>query len=123
MILKDRIALSLRILSECGFQQCMHSNDEDVVFHAAAMIGSRLSERDNHILMNRNALPIHWYSDPSRSDCKTNSAFKKGFAKIVEYIECDYNITPGRMLKLLDLFSCGQYSQVRKSLESNLILS
>lgn len=120
MTLKDRIALSLEIFSNSDFQDCiMNLNDEAVVFHASAMVGSGLIKRDNHILMNRNAVPNRWFSDPNRSGYKINSAFKDACAKIVEYLQCVYNITPGRVLKLLDILSRGidGYSQVGRDLK------
>ncbi len=105
MTLKDTIAQSLEILANRDFQHCMSSNDEIVVFHASEMVGSRLPKKYNHILMNRNAVPLCWYSNSKLSDCGINSGFKKAYAKVVEYLEWGYDITPGRVNKLSDILS------------------
>lgn len=124
MRLKDRIALSQKILFNCDYQKCMDSNDKVIVFYASAMVGSRLSRSNNDILMGRNAVPNRWHSNSILSDCIINSSFKKAYAQIVEYIECNYNITPGRVFKLLDILSCGktEYSRERMNLINNEIL-
>lgn len=116
MTLKNRIARSLEILSDCDFQNCMHSNDIAVVFYASAIVGSKLDKRHNDIMMNRNALPLCWYSNSYLSDCVINFSFKKAYAQVVGYLEQGYDITPGRVLKLLDLLSYRQprYPVVRK---------
>ena len=105
MTLKEKISKSKEVLSNCDMEKCMHFNDENVVFYASAMVGSKLDRRHNHILMNRNAVPMHWRSNVHLSDCKINFAFKKAYAQVVGYIEHD--ITPGRILKLLDILSDG----------------
>lgn len=87
MTLKNRIARSQEILSNSDFQKCMHSNDMTVVFYASATIGSKLDKRHNNIIMNRNALPLCWYSKPNISDCAINSSFKKAYAQVVGYLE------------------------------------
>ena len=116
MTLKNRISQSLEILSNGDFQKCMHSNDMVVVFYASVMVGSQLDKRHNDILMNRNAVPKYWHSNSYLSDCIINSSFKTAYLQVVKYIERDYDITPGRVQKLLDMLSCGQpeYSKVRK---------
>ena len=106
MTLKERIAKSKEVLSNCDFQNCMHWNDMAVVFYASALFGSQLDRRHNDILMNRNAIPNCWHSNSHLSDCKYNSAFKMAFAQVVEYLKWGYNITPGRIRKLLDILSC-----------------
>ena len=122
--LKNRIARSLEILSDGDFKNCMHSNDIAVVFYASVTTGSKLDARHNKIMMNRNALPLFWYSNPYLSDCVINFSFKKAYAKVVEYLEQGYDITPGRVLKLLDLLSYRQpkYSMVRKDRTNKEIL-
>lgn len=124
MTLKERIARSQEVLSDSDFHDCMHSNDMDVVFYASAMVGSHLDRRHNDILMNRNTVPKKWHSDPRRSGCQINFAFKKAYTQVVEYIDQNYNITPGRLLKLQNILFCGQseYSKVRKGLTNNEIL-
>lgn len=104
MTLKNKIALSLEVLSDCDSENCMHANDKDVVFYSSVLLGSKLSRRYNDIMMNRNAIPLWWYSSSRNSDCVINSAFKKAFIQIVDYLERDYNITPGRTNKLLDIY-------------------
>lgn len=104
MTLRNRIALSLELLSEHGFKSGMHENDKDVVFYSSVLLGSKLSRRYNDIMMNRNAIPLWWYSSSRNSDCVINSSFKKAFIQIVDYLERDYNITPGRTKKLLDIY-------------------
>ena len=42
MTLKNRIAQSLKVRSNCNFHNCMHRNDIEVVFYASVMIGSKL---------------------------------------------------------------------------------
>lgn len=124
MTLKNRIAQSQEVLSNCDFQNCMDSNDKIVVFYASAMVGSRLSRRYSDILMNRNAVPTWWDSNSSLSDCKINSALKEAYAKVVKYIERDFDITPGRVLTLQDILSHRQpeYAKWRKYLINNEIL-
>lgn len=104
LTLKERIANSKELLLHSDFNNCMHRNDMDVVFYASAMVGSCLDRRHNDILMNRNAVPRRWHSNSYLSDCRINSAVKKAYAQVVEYLEQGYNITTGRMLKLLDIF-------------------
>lgn len=104
MTLRNRIALSLELLSDCGFESGMRKNDKDVVFYSSVLLGSKLSRRYNDIMMNRNAVPLWWYSSSRNSDCVINSALKKAFIQIVDYLERDYNITPGRTNKLLDIY-------------------
>lgn len=105
MTLKDRIARSQEVLNDDEFAKRMHSNDRLVVYYASKMFGSQLSECYNDILMNRNAVPKRWRSDPRLSDCIKNSAFKKAYSQVVEYLEQCYDITPGRVHKLLNLLS------------------
>ena len=124
MTLKDRIALSQELLMSDSCQndhQYMISNDRDVVFYASAIVGSKLSRRHSDILMNRNDIPRRWYSNSSTSDCKINFGFKKAFAKVIEYSERGFDITPGRMLKLLEIISCEQsgYSKMRNNRLNN----
>ena len=104
LTLKERIDRSLEFLAPSDFQNSMDRNDLDVVFYASAMVGSRLDRRHNDILMNRNAVPRRWRSNSYLKDCAINSAFKKAYVQVVEYLEQGYNITPGRILKLLDIF-------------------
>lgn len=124
MTLENKISRSLEILSNCDFHDSMRSNDKIVVFYSSAMLGSRLSKRDNDILMGRNTVPKSWYTNSVRSDCKINLAFKKAHSQIVEYLERGYNITPGRVYKLLDILSYGQQgcSKVKNDLSDNAIL-
>lgn len=124
MTLKNRIAHSLEILSDCDFQNLMHSNDKVVVFYSSVMVGSKLDKRYNDIMMNRNALPLSWYSKSYLSDCVINSSFKKAYAQVVGYIESGFSITLGRVLKLMDILSHLQpeYSKARKNLTNNKIL-
>ncbi|MDE5794606.1 MAG: HTH domain-containing protein [Muribaculaceae bacterium] len=107
MTLKERIAKSKEVFSNCDFQKCMYWNDINVVYYASTMFGSRLNRYYNRILMNRNAVPEWWHSTPNRIDCVINSAFKKAFSQVARYIKLKYNITPGRLLKLLDILSEG----------------
>ena len=104
LTLKERIDRSLEFLAPSDFQNSMDRNDLDVVFYASAMVGSRLDRRHNDILMNRNAVPRYWRSNSYLSDCRINSAVKKAYAQVVEYLEQGYNITTVRILKLLDIF-------------------
>ena len=115
--LKNRIAQSQEILLKGDFEHHMHSNDIIAVYEASVMCGSRVNCRYNKILMGRNAVPRWWYSDSILVDCKINFSFKKAYAKVVDYIKHakevdyikqEYAITPGRILKLLDILSCGQ---------------
>lgn len=121
MTLKNRIDLSQEVLADSDFEKCMRSNDKTVVFHASKMAGSKLPEHYNDILMGRNAVPNWWHSNSRLSDCTINSAFKKAYAKVVEYIESGYDITPGRVQRLRGIISCGQseYNTVRKGLANN----
>lgn len=109
LTLKERIDRSLEFLSPSDFQNSMDRNDLDVVFYASAMVGSQLDKHHNDILMNRNAVPRRWRSNSYLKDCTINSGFKKAYAQVVEYLEQGYNITPGRILKLLDIFISEQY--------------
>lgn len=124
MALKNKIDLSQEVLADSGFQHCMRSNDKTVVFHSSVMTGSRLDKRHNDILMGRNAVPLCWHFNSHLSDCTINSAFKKAYAKVVEYIDCGYDITPGRVQRLRDIISCVQteYYTVRKGLANNVYL-
>ena len=106
--LKNRIAQSQEILLKGDFEHHMHSNDIISVYEASVMCGSRVNCRYNKILMERNAVPRWWHSDSILVDCKINSSFKKAYAEVVDYIKQEYDITPGRILKLLDILSCGQ---------------
>ena len=115
--LKNRIAQSQEILLKGDFEHHMHSNDIIAVYEASVMCGSRVNCRYNKILMERNAVPRWWHSDSILVDCKINFSFKKAYAKVVDYIKHakevdyikqEYAITPGRILKLLDILSCGQ---------------
>ena len=125
MTLKDRIAQSQEVLKNGDFVDCMHWNDVEAVFYASAMVGSQLDRHYNKILMNRNAVPKWWRSNSRLSYCVINSAFKKAYEQVVEYLEQGYNITPGRVLKLLDVLSNGkhedsqEYSRVRADLTRN----
>ena len=121
MTLKNRIARSQEVLQNGDVENCMHRNDIEVVFHASAMVGSQLDRHYNKILMNRNAVPKRWDSDSNLSDHSINSAFKKAYEQVVEYLEQEYNITPGRILKLLDILTRAkrEYSRVRKELTHN----
>lgn len=124
MTLKNRIAQSLEILSDCNFQKLMHSNDKIVVFYSSVMVGSQLDKSNNDILMNRNAVPKRWHFKPILSDYKINFSFKKAYVQVVEYIDSGFNITLGRVLKLTDILSRLQpeYSKTRKNLTNNRIL-
>lgn len=120
MTLKDRIALSQELLmsNDCqNYHEYMVSNDKEVVFHASAIVGSKLNKDDNKILMGRNAVPGHWISNSDNSHYKINSGFKKAIAQVVEYSERGFDITPGRVLKLLEILSCEQpgYSKMRNN--------
>lgn len=106
--LKNRIAQSQEILLKGDFEHHMHSNDIIVVYEASVMCGSRVNSRYNKILMGRNAVPRWWHSASILVDCKINSSFKKAYAEVVDYIKQEYDITPGRILKLLDILYCGQ---------------
>lgn len=106
--LKNRIAQSQEILLKGDFEHHMPSNDIISVYEASVMCGSRVNCRYNKILMERNAVPRWWHSDSILVDCKINSSFKKAYAEVVDYIKQEYDITPGRILKLLDILSCGQ---------------
>ncbi len=108
MTLKNRIAQAHEILNNGDFSHCMDSNDKVVVFKSSQIAGSRLSARYNHILMNRNAVPLWWYEKSSTSDCAINCGFKKAYEKVVEYLEFGYDITPGRVNKLSDILSFRQ---------------
>lgn len=121
MTLKERIAKSKELLLHSDFYNCMHRNDMDVVFYASFMVGSQLDRRHNDILMNRNAVPRRWYSNSYLSDCGINSAYKKAYAQVVEYLEQEYNITPGRVLKLLDIF-ISERDQDSKVIEDSKII-
>lgn len=125
MTLKNRIAQSQEVLSNCDFQNCMDSNDKIVVFYASAMVGSRLSQRYSDILMNRNAVPNWWDSNSFLYYGRINFALKEAYAKVVEYLEWGYNITPGRLMKLLDILSCIQPNSLwyRKDLISDKMLN
>lgn len=121
MALKNRIAQSLEVLAKGNFQHYMHSNDIIVVFYSSAIFGSQLSKRYNEILMNRNAVPKWWHSTPRHSTCNINSAFKRAYSQVGEYLKQGYNITPGRVFKLLDILSCieGVDPKARKNLTDN----
>ena len=106
--LKNRIAQSQEILLKGDFEHHMPSNDIISVYEASVMCGSRVNCRYNKILMGRNAVPRWWHSDSILVDCKINSSFKKAYAEVVDYIKQEYDITPGRILKLLDILYCGQ---------------
>ncbi len=106
--LKNRIAQSQEILLKGDFEHHMPSNDIIAVYEASVMCGSRVNCRYNKILMERNAVPRWWHSDSILVDCKINSSFKKAYAEVVDYIKQEYDITPGRILKLLDILSCVQ---------------
>ena len=107
MTLKEKVDRSQELLTHSDFQKCMHWNNLDVVFYASAMVGSHLDKRHNDILMNRNAVPRHWRSNVYLSDYKINSAFKKAYVQVVGYIKHEFDITPSRILKLLDILSDG----------------
>lgn len=115
MTLNNIIARSQEILLEGDFHQRMHSNDKEVVYYSSLMIGSDLDKRHNDILMNRNDVPNHWKSHPYLSDCMINFSFKKAYIQVAEYIR-QYNITPGRMTKMLNILSVGrpEFSKVGK---------
>ena len=115
--LKNRIAQSQEILLKGDFEHHMHSNDIISVYEASVMCGSRVNCRYNKILMERNAVPRWWHSDSILVDCQINSSFKKAYAEVVDYIKQEYDITPGRILKLLDILSCGQ---LKYSTERNI---
>ena len=121
MTLKDRVAWSKEILFNGDFKRHMHLNDIEVVFHSSVMAGSKLDKRYNRILMNRNAVPLKWYSNSQLSDCTINSSFKKAYAQVVEYLETGYNITPGRVIKLRDILTDykSEYPRMRKTLTDN----
>lgn len=107
MTLKERITKSKEVLSTCDFQNCMRLNDMDVVFYASTMLGSQLDRRHNDILMNRNAIPNRWQSNSHLSDGEINFSLKKAFIQVEKYIKEEYNITHGRVLKLLEILSYG----------------
>ena len=115
--LKNRIAQSQEILLKGDFEHHMPSNDIIAVYEASVMCGSRVNCRYNKILMGRNAVPRWWHSDSNLVDCKINSSFKEAYAEVVDYIKQEYDITPGRILKLLDILSCGQ---LKYSTERNI---
>lgn len=121
MTLKERIAKSKEVLTNCDLKNSMHSNDMDVVFYASTMLGSQLDRRHNDILMNRNAIPNRWQSNSHLSDGNINFSLKKAFIQVEKYIEQEYNITHGRVLKLLDILSYGltECSKLRSQLTRN----
>ncbi len=105
MTLKNRIAQSLEVLDNCKSRGCMHSNDVEVVFYAARILGSNLSRRYNKILMGRNALPLWWYDNSKLCDCTINFGLKRGFIKVVEYSKEEYSITSGRVKNLMGILN------------------
>ena len=121
MTLSYIVARSQEILFKGDFKGYMHWNDIEVVFHSSVMAGSKLDQRYNRILMNRNAVPLKWYSNSQLSDCLINSSFKKAYSQVVEYLESDYNITPGRLLKLRNILADykSEYPRMRKNLTDN----
>lgn len=79
--------------------------DRELVFQSAAMAGSRLTRRENAIVINRpiiKGVPLY---KRRPDDCETNFRFKKAYAKVNEYIEKDFDITPGRLKTLLDILT------------------
>ncbi|MBD5170727.1 MAG: winged helix-turn-helix transcriptional regulator [Bacteroidales bacterium] len=104
MTLKNKIALSLEVLSDCDSENCMHANDKDVVFYSSVLLGSKLSRDNSNTLMDRDAPPKWWKSSPRNFDCTINEAFKKAYVQVVEYIERELNITPGRVYNLLEIY-------------------
>lgn len=121
MTLKCMIEQAQEILSYSKDKHGMDSNDVLVVYYASAMHGSTLSKKDNKYLMNRNAIPKKWHSEPERMHCVINFNFKKAYAQIVKYTENSYDITPGRLQKLMDILSAGKdmYSIRRTNLSNN----
>lgn len=104
MTFKSLVAQSRTFFEyEHGHASGRSRNDEDVVFHSAMLLGSKLCRRDNKIMMGRNALPLWWYSDSRRSDCAINSGLKKALLQINVYVAKRYGITPGRIKKILEI--------------------
>lgn len=124
MTLKNRIALSKKVMSDCDFQNCMDSNDEDVVLGASIMVGSTLDKTNHKILMRRNSIPKKWHNNPTYTGFKYNFAIKKAYAQVVVYLESGYNVTSGRLRKLLEILSdeLRGYTRVRNNLTDNGLL-
>ena len=103
MTLKESIVKSKEVRKDGDFANKMNSNDISVVYHASVLFGSQLDRSNNDILMNRNAVPKRWNFDPHLSDNNINFAFKEAYSQEVEYLKQPFDITPGRVLKLLDI--------------------
>lgn len=86
-----------------------------VVYHSAALAGSSLSCRDNKILMNRNAIPKSWRLHPRRQNCIINYNLKKAYLRVNKYIADDYNVTPGRVRKLIEIILSGISDDIPRS--------
>lgn len=78
-------------------------NDKDIVFSSAQLAGSMLIRRDSNYLMALNAVPLKFYAKPSGEDCNINWGLKKACLHVKEYIDKEYNITPGRLRKLHEI--------------------
>lgn len=108
--LKELIAQSKTILdNECDKKELIRLNDQYFVFHSALLAGSKLNRKDSNFLMGRNTIPLKWSMNPKRQDFAINLGLKNALIKIKYYIDNNYDITPGRLVKLQEILMEDQY--------------
>lgn len=89
--------------AECKEHKWRTEWNGEMIYHSAVMAGSELTGRENEIVMGRNIIKGTLLYKRKPDDCEINFRLRRAYLLVNEYVEKGFDITPGRMKKLLDI--------------------
>lgn len=100
MTLKERIGVCSDLYREK--RRWPSEWDCELMYNSAAAAGSLLTRRENIILMDRVNIKGTPLYNQKPDDCEINYRLKKAYLLVNRYMENHFDMSPGRMKKLLD---------------------